>query len=119
MTSEVNDQLDKFYVAPEIRVLKANSTSYTQNASSLGNQSNSGEIITSYKDVFWHNGRQQRHIYCQGEPGAGKSVFATKVALDWSTEVESKAVDIENPHNTIDPYFTDKTFLSETFDFVS
>ena len=116
MTSEVNDQLDKFYVAPEIRVLKANSTSDTQNASSLGNQSNSGEIITSYKDVFWHNGRQQRHIYCQGEPGAGKSVFATKVALDWSTEVESKAV--ENPHNTIDPYFTDKTFLSETFDFV-
>lgn len=47
------------------------------------------KYVTSYGSLFNKQSELQNNIYIQGEPGMGKSTFATMLALDWVTIASS------------------------------
>lgn len=56
--------------------------------------------ITNYFDLFNRKGKHHKNIYIQGEPGMGKSAFATKLALDWSKSINSTHLTVStSPEN--------------------
>ncbi|XP_052212662.1 uncharacterized protein LOC127831681 isoform X2 [Dreissena polymorpha] len=96
--SALNLSLDKHvqdvYVSPKIHRIKI------ENDGRLTKR----ERIVSYKDCFSGGDKLSRRIYLQGEPGSGKSTFASKLVNEWcnihlpsteSTKEKTLLVDFE------------------------
>lgn len=52
--------------------------------------------VNNYADIFIKGKQLQKNVYIQGEPGMGKSVFATKLTLDWCDSICPKQTKEEN-----------------------
>lgn len=87
-TLGLKEHLLSTYVPPKIHICnrKLGSNDNTEHHQIGQDGKYTGEAqndLKQYADIFFNDGNLQKNIYIQGEPGIGKTTFATKLVLDW------------------------------------
>ncbi|XP_052241974.1 uncharacterized protein LOC127852175 isoform X4 [Dreissena polymorpha] len=79
---DIDVPLERIYVPPSIKELKRGQDD-RQGGSKTDKTSTMKSNVNSYKELLHRDGNPFNTIYIQGNPGCGKTTFATKLVLDW------------------------------------